>query len=128
MTKKFLYLLAVSFLGLSLVACSASPAVEEEKKDLKLTIYAGLMEDHAVLAAREFEAATGVKTDVVRLSSGEALTRIRAEKENMTASVWYGGPVDGFIAAMTENHQMLKVSQTSSKILMDIGQAFMSVT
>lgn len=103
MTKKFLYLLAVSFLALSLVACSASPAVEEEKKDLKLTIYAGLMEDHAVLAAREFEAATGVKTDVVRLSSGEALTRIRAEKENMTASVWYGGPVDGFIAAMTEN-------------------------
>lgn len=101
MTRNFFKLVVIGLLASALVACSSTPASETE--DLKLTIYAGLMEDHAIMAAREFQAATGVRTDVVRLSSGEALTRIRAERQNMTASVWYGGPVDGFIAAMTED-------------------------
>lgn len=114
MTRNFFKLLVISLLVGGLVACSSTPATGEEEapKDLKLTIYAGLMEDHAALVAREFEAATGVKTEFVRLSSGEALTRIRAERENMTASVWYGGPVDGFIAAMTED--LLETYQSPS--------------
>jgi iron(III) transport system substrate-binding protein len=116
MTRNFFKLLVISLLVGGLVACSSTPATGEEevRKDLKLTIYAGLMEDHAALVAREFEKATGVKTEFVRLSSGEALTRIRAEKENMTASVWYGGPVDGFIAAMTEN--LLETYQSPSAV------------
>ena len=91
---------------------SAPKETEEPKKDLSLTIYAGLMEDHAQAAAKEFEKATGVKTSVVRMSGGEILARIEAEKENTKASVWYGGPADTFIAAKRKacwkymNHQM----------------------
>ncbi|MBN2658431.1 MAG: ABC transporter substrate-binding protein [Spirochaetales bacterium] len=67
-----------------------------------LTFYAGLQEDHAAMIAEEFEAATGIKTEFVRMSSGEILARLKAEKDNMTASVWYGGPIDGIVAADQE--------------------------
>jgi len=77
-------------------------ATTEAKKDLKLTLYAGLMEDHAMLAAKEFEKATGVKTEVLRMSGGEIFARIKAEKENPSASVWYGGGALTFIAAKNE--------------------------
>lgn len=73
-----------------------------EKETGHLLIYAGLMEDHAIAATKEFEKETGIKTEFVRMSSGETLARIRAEKDNMTASVWYGGPIDGFVAANEE--------------------------
>ena len=68
----------------------------------KLVFYAGLQEDHAAMIAEEFEAEFGVETDFVRMSSGEILARLKAEKDNMTASVWYGGPVDGIVAADQE--------------------------
>ena len=61
------------------------------------------MEDHAIAAVKEFEKETGIKTEFVRMSSGETLARIRAEKDNMTASVWFGGPIDAFVAANEEN-------------------------
>lgn len=65
----------------------------------KLTLYCGLMEDHMVKAVQEFEKETGIKVDAVRMSSGEILGRIQAEKSNPKASVWFGGPADGFIQA-----------------------------
>lgn len=109
MSKKSSILLTVILMmALMLSACSPakSPAgstdAAPEKKNLKLTIYAGLMEDHAIAATKEFEKQTGVKTEFVRMSSGETLARIRAEKDNMTASVWFGGPVDAYIASMEE--------------------------
>ncbi|WP_343216373.1 ABC transporter substrate-binding protein [Clostridium simiarum] len=75
---------------------------DSKKKDLKLTIYSGLMEDHMIKAMSEFEKETGVKTEAVRMSSGEILGRIRAEKENPKASIWFGGPADGFVQADEE--------------------------
>ena len=80
----------------------AGGAQEGAEKPGKLVFYAGLQEDHAAMIAEEFEAATGIETDFVRMSSGEILARIKAEKDNMTASVWYGGPVDGIVAADQE--------------------------
>lgn len=74
---------------------------ESEDKG-SLVFYAGLQEDHAAMIAEEFEAETGIKTEFVRMSSGEILARLKAEKDNMTASVWYGGPVDGIVAAGEE--------------------------
>jgi iron(III) transport system substrate-binding protein len=76
----------------------------EEKVESKgsLTFYAGLQEDHAAMVAKEFEKETGIKTSFVRMSSGEVLARLKAEKNNMSASVWYGGPIDAFVAANEE--------------------------
>lgn len=38
----------------------------------------------------------------VRLSAGEALTRIRNEKDNPQFDIWWGGPLDSFVAASAE--------------------------
>lgn len=86
------------------------------KKDLKLVLYAGQMEDHVKGAVSEFEAKTGVKVEWVRMSSGETLTRIRAEKDNPKASVWYGGPADGYVAAKEEGLLEKYVSPNAAKI------------
>ncbi|MBY6278338.1 ABC transporter substrate-binding protein, partial [Symbiobacterium thermophilum] len=82
----------------------------------KLVIYAGMMEDHVKGAVAEFEAQTGIKVEWVRMSSGETLTRIRAEKENPQASVWYGGPADAYVAAKEEGLLAPYVSPNASKI------------
>lgn len=49
---------------------------------------------------KEFETQyPGVTVNFVRLSSGEALARLRSEKDNPQFDVWWGGPIDSFIAA-----------------------------
>src|SRR2546428_4693951 len=43
-----------------------------------------------------------VTVEFVRLSSGEALTRLRNEKASPKSGIWWGGPIDSFIAAKAE--------------------------
>ena len=93
------FLVAMLFVSLALFSVFAGGAQEGGEDQGRLVFYAGLQEDHAAMIAEDFEAETGIKTEFVRMSSGEILARIRAEKDNMTASVWYGGPVDGIVAA-----------------------------
>lgn len=88
---------SVAFLAMALLSCGGA---KEDKG--KLTFYAGLQEDHAAMIAEKFQEKTGIPTEFVRLSSGETLARLKAERDNMTASVWYGGPVDGMVAANAE--------------------------
>lgn len=100
--KRFLAMTMSVVLAASLFVGCGSKKEDSKKKDQSLTIYAGLMEDHANAVAKEFEKETGIKTSIVRMSGGEILTRIRAEKSNTKASVWYGGPADTFVAAKEE--------------------------
>lgn len=44
-----------------------------------------------------------ITVNFVRMSSGESLTRLRNERENPQFDIWWGGPVDAFIAAKEEN-------------------------
>ncbi|MEW5961763.1 MAG: extracellular solute-binding protein [Chloroflexota bacterium] len=44
----------------------------------------------------------GIVVNWVRLSSGESLTRLRNEAANPQFDVWWGGPVDSYIAAAQE--------------------------
>ncbi|MCK5780875.1 MAG: ABC transporter substrate-binding protein [Psychrilyobacter sp.] len=97
--KKLFLLLSFALL---LVGCGKETSETTEKKAETLTFYAGLQEDHAAMIAKMFEEETGIKTSFVRMSSGEVLARLKAEKNNMSASVWYGGPVDAFVAAREE--------------------------
>jgi iron(III) transport system substrate-binding protein len=50
----------------------------------------------------EFEKATGIKVNFVRFSSGEALARVIAEKNNPRVDVLFGGPVETFAAGIQE--------------------------
>ena len=82
---------------------SAKPAGTQ-----KLTIY------WADVAA--FEKETGIKVTAVRMSSGETLQRLKAEKEAPKASVWFGGPADGQIQAKADGLLEKYVSPNAAKI------------
>ncbi len=43
-----------------------------------------------------------ITVNFVRMSSGEALTRLRNEKDNPQFDIWWGGPIDSFVAAKQE--------------------------
>jgi len=50
----------------------------------------------------EFEKATGIKVNFVRFSSGEALARVIAEKNNPRVDLLFGGPVETHAAGIKE--------------------------
>ncbi|TBL81774.1 ABC transporter substrate-binding protein [Paenibacillus thalictri] len=81
-----------------------------------LTVYAGLYEDHAIKAIEAFQKETGIKVSYVRMSSGEILARIRAEKDMPKASVWFGGPADTFVQAQSEGLLHPYISRNASMI------------
>ena len=59
--------------------------------------------------AQQYEKDTGVKVNWIRMSSGETLARLRAEKDSPKGDVWWGGTTDPHsIAAkegLTENYK-----------------------
>ncbi|MDQ3097479.1 MAG: iron ABC transporter substrate-binding protein, partial [Chloroflexota bacterium] len=67
-----------------------------------LTILGTPQEEYIQGVTKTFEAECGIKTSYIRLSSGEALAKLRADKANPQFSVWWGGPADSFIAANKE--------------------------
>ncbi len=82
---------------------AATPAATAEEKGTgKLSILGVLTGDVNDGFAKAYEAETGVKTSVVRLSAGEALAKLRADKNDPQFSVWLGGAADGFVAAAKE--------------------------
>jgi len=67
-----------------------------------VTVLCGMQEDWCQVAVQAFEAETGIETSMVRMSSGEALARMQAEKGDPSFDVWYGGPSLGPGAAAEE--------------------------
>jgi iron(III) transport system substrate-binding protein len=96
MAKKLallLFLLAISF------SLLGTPVKAQANK---LTVLCTPQEDWCVAMTQAFQEKTGIQTSYVRLSSGEALAKIRATKSNPEYSVWWGGPADAYIAASDE--------------------------
>ena len=48
---------------------------------------------------QEFEAKYGITVNYVRMSSGEAVAKLQAEKDAPTFDIMWGGPIDGYVAA-----------------------------
>lgn len=67
-----------------------------------LTVLCTPQEDWCVAMTAAFQAETGIRTNYVRLSSGESLARLRAAQGSPEFSIWWGGPADAFIAAANE--------------------------
>ena len=49
------------------------------------------------LAAKEFQAQTGIKVLQVRKATGEAFAQLRAEAANPKTDLWWGGTGDPFL-------------------------------
>ena len=97
--KVGLLLAVVLLLGTVLTACQP---VEEEITDTELNVLCTPQEEWCQGMKQEFEAKYGITVNYVRMSSGESLARIQAEKDNPQFDIWWGGPIDSFIAAKAE--------------------------
>ncbi|MGE5257399.1 MAG: extracellular solute-binding protein, partial [Hyphomicrobiales bacterium] len=93
--RKWSWMFAVAIL----LTLSASGAWAADKT---LNAYSIWPENWARPMFEEFEKATGIKVNFVRFSSGEALARVIAEKNNPQVDVLFGGPVETFSAGISE--------------------------
>ena len=91
---KLLRFMAVALVGW-LVAVTAQAADT-------VNVYTIWPENYARPMFQEFEKATGIKVNFIRFSSGEALARVIAEKNNPRIDVLFGGPVETFAAGIKE--------------------------
>lgn len=64
-----------------------------------VTVYASPQEEWVKAAMDQFTKDTSIKVAYVAIGSGEAYTRISAEKDAPKADVWWGGTVDPHIQA-----------------------------
>jgi len=97
MSKKVGLIMAVVILAVSVLSACQPPA--ETITDTELNVLCTPQEQWCQGMKQEFEAKYGITVNYVRMSSGEALARIEAEKDAPTFDIWWGGPIDSFVAA-----------------------------
>ncbi|MET7704701.1 ABC transporter substrate-binding protein [Micromonospora sp. NPDC005413] len=107
--------LAASVL-LGAAGCAREGGGEASKDSGVAHVVCGATEEWCAATTKKFTESTGVKADFVRLSSGEALARIKAGKGNAEFDVWYGGPADGYASAGDEGLLEPYVSPNASVI------------
>ena len=67
-----------------------------------LNAYSIWPENYARPMMEAFEKASGIRVKFIRFSSGEALARVTAEKNNPQIDVLFGGPVETFTAGQSQ--------------------------
>jgi iron(III) transport system substrate-binding protein len=92
----------VLLLAMTLMVPVAFATGVKEAETKELNVLMTPQEEWCQGMKQEFEKLTGIRVNYVRMSSGEALARIRAEKNNPQFDIWWGGPIDSFIAAKQE--------------------------
>ena len=96
--KRMLFSLVALAVLVGLVGCGG-PA---QKASTEINVMCTPQEEWCQGMKQEFEKKYGITVNYVRMSSGEALARLIAEKANPTFDIWWGGPIDSFIAAKKE--------------------------
>ncbi len=95
MTKPLTRCLALALLCLIGLA---RPAAAEAT----LIMYCGVDENWCRAMTTEYQRQTGVRVQMVRMSAGEIYARLRAEKDNPQADLWWGGTGDPHLQAADE--------------------------
>ena len=72
--------------------------------------------DWCELMKNKFEAETGIKTSMVRRSSGESYAQVRAESANPKTDVWWAGTGDPHLQAAAEGLTEVYKSPSLSKL------------
>ncbi len=101
----------------ALVAGGAAGCTPPAATERSLNVLCSPAEEWCQGMAQEFEAETGIEVSYVRMSSGEALARIRLEKDDPQFDIWWGGPLDGYIAAKQEGLLESYVSPNVANLL-----------
>ena len=92
----------VPFTGLMIVLAVLVFPAASLAAGTTLNAYSIWPENWARPMFEEFEKATGIHVNFVRFSSGEALVRVVAEKNNPQVDVLFGGPVETHSAGIKE--------------------------
>ncbi len=90
--KLGILLVAILIVGAVLTACQGQQASTE------LNVLCTPQEEWCQGMKQEFEAKYDITVNYVRMSSGEALARLQAEKDNPQFDIWWGGPIDTYVA------------------------------
>ncbi|HEY4693004.1 MAG TPA: ABC transporter substrate-binding protein [Bellilinea sp.] len=96
-SKRFSKWIVIALVAIMVLA-ACQPAAEEIT-DTELNLLCTPQEQWCQGMKQEFEAKYGITVNYVRMSSGEALARVLAEKDNPQFDIWWGGPADSFISA-----------------------------
>jgi iron(III) transport system substrate-binding protein len=97
--KRFVFSLVTLGVLVGLVAgCGGLP----QKASTEVNVLCTPQEEWCQGMKQEFEKKFGITVNYVRMSSGESLARLEAEKANPTFDIWWGGPIDSQIAAKNE--------------------------
>lgn len=92
--------IALLLLAVMLVGC-VPPTAQETSGELNLLCTPQVEWCEGMKA--EFEKThPNITVNFVRMSSGESLTRLRNERDNPQFDIWWGGPIDSFVAAKQE--------------------------
>ena len=114
--KIFLALVICMATAMIMVAGCGGNKKPESPKQEKLVMYSAVNEEYMLKVASEFEKDTGIKVESLRLSAGEMVARIRAEKNSQKATVLYGGSADGYVQAKEEGLLEKYISTQASTI------------
>ena len=103
-------MLAVALAGLSLLAAGCGGGDKKQPgeaggqslKGKKLVMYVSFHEDTAKELSELFQKKTGADVSFIRLPTGEALARIKAEKDAPKADIWLGGTADAHAKAAAD--------------------------
>lgn len=117
--RKIISLMLIALLAVTLFAKGAEEtATDTGVKQVKhVSIYTCNVEEEAIQYFEEFTKDTGIKVDYVRLSAGECITRMEAEKANPQVSVMLGGSVDTIVSAYQKGLIEKYVSPLQSKVV-----------
>jgi iron(III) transport system substrate-binding protein len=89
--------LSLPILSCFIMVAIMGPSSFADKKVLHA--YTSLDAQEAPVYTKKFEEKTGIEVKWVRLSAGETLARLEAEKNNPQVSIWFGGPSPEFMIA-----------------------------
>src|SRR5450759_3323454 len=78
-----------------LAVLAATPAAAQQQ----VTAICSTDQSWCELAAKEFQAQTGIKVLQARKATGEAFAQIRAEAANPKTDLWWGGTGDPYLQA-----------------------------
>lgn len=90
--------LVISVLSVFLLTTLLTACQPQQQASTEINVLCTPQEEWCQGMKQEFEAKHGITVNYVRMSSGEALARLQAEKDNPQFDVWWGGPIDGFVA------------------------------
>ena len=90
--KSFYFVLSLLGVTLLLAACTG------EAESTELNLLCVPQEEWCEGMKQEFEKEFGITVNFVRMSTGEALARLEAERENPQFDIMWGGPIDTYIS------------------------------